>query len=421
MKFIKQFENFTNEAKIDTNLNEIGLAIIIDDNGRIMFDDDDEYEMGILFNKGEFDPFNEELKKTKNIVAGIDHNGKFYSLFKDLQINQTDIENAKKSMGIRDINFGRVWGELPKRLKSYKELLRKDLTTNINQKVDLEATKKITYRYSRILAEIVKSSDDGIKNVKTLFDRILDLITIDKAGSMSNEIKKIAEDLNLKRKAQLSNCIYNLINQLASIRYYTNASSAGFFFEEFIAALTDGIAVGGFGREDIMNQDGKLQCKLYQESSRIDLSKYKGVKYLIIGIKAKHVIKIYEFSVPELKKNSELKSLFGGYGTISAKALIATMKDYKPKEIHFNKMNNILKSIAGDTNVTVDTINKIQKKVYKNIKNIHNDIDSVFMGIDDRNNKVNIDIKAETIKDDIETKTDDIIDNISKFLNIEEE
>jgi hypothetical protein len=416
MKYLNKYNEFITES----SLNEVGLPILIDENGRIHFSEDDEYEMGILHMKEFFIPFNTKI----NVVAGIDHNGIFHKGKKNeltLPIHKDDIQRAHDSMGVKLLNYGTIWGDLSdSEVKTYKELLRKDLSTNINQKVDLEATKKITYRYSRTLSEIIKSVD-GADNFRTMFDKIFDLISINDNNDMYKELRKITQDMDMKKKVQLSNCVYNLINQLASIRYYTNPSSAGFFFEEYVSALTDGIAIGGFGAEDVENIDGKIQCKFYQPSSSVPLGRYKDLNYLILAIKYVHVVHVYEIDIQKIKNKSQIKNYFDGYGSISAQKLIndLNLSEKDAKIIDFRHMNSILSSIETNKSEIVDRIISIQKKVYRNVKNIQNDIDSVFMGIDQKNKKIDIVELGKTIKDDIKKKSDEIIDNIEDFLNID--
>jgi hypothetical protein len=220
------------------------------------------------------------------------------------------------------------------------------------------------------------------------------------------------EDISIRDKIS----IITILQYLKEIIKQFNAKSAGFLFENFLAALIYGDVIDDHGTIDIINKfHENYQIKLYKNVGTIEVNIKTLCDFYVIGLKGNDGVSIHILN----GKNPDDELYIGKFLTDGKK--VKTMGD--------DKINISISKLNKKKNVRVINIDKVNEwiekcsdSVYESIENVYDqlsqlqyDIDSIVIGRDRNKTPIDIDSATKNANNTI-SKIEQEVSNLNKGL-----
>jgi hypothetical protein len=302
----------------------------------------------------------------------------------------------------------------------------------VNIKIDNQVFLRMN-RHVRSMDNLLKNSDDKYN----LFKKI------DILSNVDNYISEKNVDIQTKLS------IITILQYLNELRGNFNASSAGFLFEGFLAALIHGELSKDFSSydmrgkkviRDVKNLDIddkyievqapifkteklKYQIKLYKKGSNIEINikPERRCDYYVICLKdttddnkENYKIDIYIISYDELD-NYKVISRNKDENQVEYKLKINTNKLYTHEKKRDDKIMRTLDVSDSKINQSIEdcgeNIRESLESIYLNLSELEFDIDSIMTGF----NKNNVRIDIETAKRNADSTINNIQNSIRNF------
>ena len=270
----------------------------------------------------------------------------------------------------------------------------------VNVKIDKDMPLRIS-RYTKSIDFFAKVKTRGSSELYNLHSKL-----------------DILQNPNSEYGIQCQLAILILLQYLKEIRSNFDASSAGFLFEDYIAGLLHGRRVGGYGKADFIDGDGKkCQIKFYREKASsiavdidIDINSSKHVDYYVIGLKPKDeygLVQIWILDLEETDFSDYIETgIFEKDGDVAGKYKIK-LKNLKtestPYKLDFKKTNQVFENACDNLRSYITTL-------YDNVSNLNYNIETIITGVDKNNRVVRDTTKLDSYVDNANSNIDKIVE-----------